>query len=204
MQAARHVLAARRIATFDGPHGWDHVATRLGTSTPCRSAEGTAVVCVPDVVLLFEVRVDFNLSWSSIEVFERGAPVLDTGPAEGAARELALAEDRVIHARHASFMDVLRLGRDRQLLRVGAMQFLIFGGYLALLGSLPHALIARGVPLPRVGPAIALWLVAAAFANFAGPALSDRLGRRRPLLLLGGVVAGVALLASVPPWGRPG
>jgi uncharacterized linocin/CFP29 family protein len=95
VQAARHVLAARRIATFDGPRGWDHVATRLGTSTPCRSAEGEAVVCVPDVVLLYEVRVDFSVPWSSIEVFERGAPVLDTGSAEAAARELALAEDRV-------------------------------------------------------------------------------------------------------------
>jgi uncharacterized linocin/CFP29 family protein len=93
--AARHVLAARRVATFDGPHGWEHVATRLGTSTPCRSAEGQAVVCVPDVVLLFEVRVDFSLPWTSIDVFERGAPVLDTAAAEAAAREVALAEDRV-------------------------------------------------------------------------------------------------------------
>jgi uncharacterized linocin/CFP29 family protein len=93
--AARHVLAARRIATFDGPHGWEHVATRLGTSTPCRSAEGQAVVCVPDVVLLFEVRVDFSLPWTAIDVFERGAPVLDTAAAEAAAREVALAEDRV-------------------------------------------------------------------------------------------------------------
>lgn len=32
---------------------------------------------------------------SSIEVYERGAPVLDTGPAEAAAREAALAEDRL-------------------------------------------------------------------------------------------------------------
>ena len=95
VQAARHVLAARRVATFDGPRGWEHVATRLGTSTPCRSAAGQAVVCVPDVVLLYEVRVDFSVLWSSIEVFERGAPVLDTGAAEAAARELALAEDRV-------------------------------------------------------------------------------------------------------------
>ena len=30
-QAARHVLTARRVATFDGPHGWDQlVASRLG------------------------------------------------------------------------------------------------------------------------------------------------------------------------------
>ncbi|HXH85037.1 MAG TPA: family 1 encapsulin nanocompartment shell protein, partial [Candidatus Tectomicrobia bacterium] len=95
VQAARHVVAARRIATFDGPHGWDHVATRLGTMTPCRSAEGRAVICVPEVVLLSEVRVDFSLPWSSIEVYERGAPVLDTGAAEAAARELGLAEDRI-------------------------------------------------------------------------------------------------------------
>src|SRR5439155_2500492 len=95
VQAARHVLAGRRIATFAGPRGWDHVATRLGTMTPCRSAEGQAVVCVPDVVLMLEVRVDFSVPWASVENFERGAPVLDTGPAETAARELALAEDRV-------------------------------------------------------------------------------------------------------------
>jgi uncharacterized linocin/CFP29 family protein len=95
VQSARHVLAARRVATFDGPRGWEHVATRLGTSTPCRSSEGQAVVCVPDVVLLFELRVDFSLPWASVEVFERGAPALDTGAAEAAAREVALAEDRV-------------------------------------------------------------------------------------------------------------
>jgi uncharacterized linocin/CFP29 family protein len=94
-EAARHVLAARRIATFDGPHGWDHVAARTGTMTPCGAPEGRAVVCVPEVVLLSEIRVDFALPWSSIEVFERGAPVLDTGAAEAAAREAALAEDRL-------------------------------------------------------------------------------------------------------------
>jgi uncharacterized linocin/CFP29 family protein len=96
VQAARHVLAGRRVATFDGPRGWEHVAARLGSMTPCRSPEGQAVVCVPDVVLLLEVRVDFALPWSSIEVYERGAPVLDTGPADAAGRELAVAEDRVL------------------------------------------------------------------------------------------------------------
>ncbi len=94
-QAARHVLAARRIATFDGPRGWDHVASRLGTMTPCGAPDGRAVVCVPEVALLAEVRVDFSLPWTSVEVFERGAPVLDTSSAESAAREIALAEDRI-------------------------------------------------------------------------------------------------------------
>ena len=68
-QAARHVLAARRIATFDGPHGWEYIAARLGTMTPCGAPPGRAVVCVPNVVLLSEIRVEFSLPWSSIEVF---------------------------------------------------------------------------------------------------------------------------------------
>ena len=90
------MLAARRVATFDGPHGWDHVAARLGTMTPCGGAPGRAVVCMPNVVLLSEIRAEFSLPWSSIEVFERGAPVLDTDAAEAAARETALAEDRLV------------------------------------------------------------------------------------------------------------
>ena len=59
-EAARHVLAARRVATFDGPHGWDHVAARTGSMTPCGAPDGRAVVCVPEVVLLCEIRVDFT------------------------------------------------------------------------------------------------------------------------------------------------
>lgn len=145
VQAARHVLAARRIATFDGPHGWDHVATRLGTSTPCRSAEGQAVVCVPDVVLLFEVRVDFTLPWSSIEVFERGAPVLDTGAAEAAARELALAEDRV-----AFYGDPAGSGflTDRKSPRTHAQDWKRPGQALADLVKAVEILDTGGIPGP--------------------------------------------------------
>jgi uncharacterized linocin/CFP29 family protein len=95
-QAARHVLTARRVATFDGPHGWDHlVASRLGTMTPCQTREGKATVCRPEVVLLAEVRAEFSMPWPAIELFERGAPRLETRPAEDAAREVALAEDRL-------------------------------------------------------------------------------------------------------------
>ena len=95
-QAARHVLTARRVATFDGPHGWDQlVASRLGTMLPCSTREGKATVCKPEVVLLAEVRAEFSLPWPAIEVFERGATRLDTKNAEEAAREVALAEDRM-------------------------------------------------------------------------------------------------------------
>jgi uncharacterized linocin/CFP29 family protein len=95
-QSARHVLTGRRVASFDGPRGWEHTAARLGTMTPCATQEGAAIVCIPELVLLAEVRADFTLPWSLVEVFERGAPTLDTEAAEGAGREVALAEDRLV------------------------------------------------------------------------------------------------------------
>jgi uncharacterized linocin/CFP29 family protein len=95
-QAARHVLVGRRVATFDGPKGWEHVAARLGTVTPCETKEGTASVYVPDVILLAEIRANFSVQWAAMEAFERGAPALDTEAAELAAREAALAEDRLV------------------------------------------------------------------------------------------------------------
>jgi nitrate/nitrite transporter NarK len=109
--------------------------------------------------------------------------------------------DRDVAVRHASLLDTLRLARNGGLLRVAAMHFLLFGGYLALLGLLPRALTERGMAPARVGLAVACWLTAAGFANSAGPWLSDRLGRRRPVLVGGGAVAGVALcaMAFAPP-----
>lgn len=95
-QAARHVLTGRRVADFDGPRGWEHQATRLGTMKPCATREGQAVVCVPEVALLAEIRADFTIPWTALELFERGAPALDTSAAEAAAREVALAEDRIV------------------------------------------------------------------------------------------------------------
>jgi uncharacterized linocin/CFP29 family protein len=144
-EAARHVLAARRIATFDGPHGWDHVAARTGSMTPCGAPEGRAVVCVPEVVLLCEIRVDFSVPWSSIEVFERGAPVLDTGPAEAAAREAALAEDRL-----AFYGDPVGGGflTGKESPRVRAQNWSRSGELLADLLRAVETLDERGVPGP--------------------------------------------------------
>ncbi len=93
-QAARHVMAARRIATFDGPKGWDYFAAPLGTMASCTTG-GRASVCIPEVALLAEIRGEFTLSWAAVEAFERGGPTLDTTTAEAAAREVALAEDRL-------------------------------------------------------------------------------------------------------------
>lgn len=103
-------------------------------------------------------------------------------------------------AGHGGLVDVLRLARDRQLLRVAGMHVLLFGGYLAMLGLLPRLLIDRGMAPAEVGAVVATWLVAAGVANFGGPWLSDKIGRRRPLILGGAALAGAGLgtLALVP------
>ncbi len=97
-KAAIHVLAARRVADFDGPRGWDHVATRLGTLRPARGLQprGGARAFHPEVALLAEIRSDFSLPWADIETFERGAPALETGSAEAAARDVAATEDQIV------------------------------------------------------------------------------------------------------------
>jgi uncharacterized linocin/CFP29 family protein len=96
--AAKNVMTARRIATFDGPRGWDYIATPLGTMKACETREGKAAVCVPEVALLAQIRADFTLPWSAVEAFERGGPALDAAPAEDAAREVGLAEDRLAYS----------------------------------------------------------------------------------------------------------
>jgi uncharacterized linocin/CFP29 family protein len=95
---ARHIMAARRVATFDGPRGWDYIATPLGTMRACEVREGSAAVCVPDIALLAEIKADFSLPWAAVEAFERGGPALDTSTAEVAAREVALAEERLLYS----------------------------------------------------------------------------------------------------------
>lgn len=93
LRAAKQELAARRIADFEGPRGWGHVAEPLGTRRPGPRASSGAQRSIPDALVLCEIRKDFPLGWDAIEAFERGARVLDTAPAEQAAREVALAED---------------------------------------------------------------------------------------------------------------
>jgi uncharacterized linocin/CFP29 family protein len=97
-RAATHVLAGRRVADFQGPMGWDHVAVRLGTLRPAEGARGrgSARPSLPDVALLTEIRADFSLPWNAIETFERGGPALDTTAAEAAARDVAETEDLLV------------------------------------------------------------------------------------------------------------
>jgi MFS family permease len=108
---------------------------------------------------------------------------------------LFVIDDRVALAKHARLSAVLALAKDAQVRRVAAMQFLLFGGYLAMLGLLPRALTEAGVAPQQIGVTVAAWLVAAATANYLGPVISDRMGLRRPVFLVGAAVAGLSLLA---------
>ncbi len=73
------------------------------------------------------------------------------------------------------------------------MHFCLFGGYLALLGTLPRSLLEAGFTAPQMGLAVAGWLVAAALGNALGPILSDRFGARKPFILAGSALAATAL-----------
>src|SRR6185369_13672890 len=91
-------VVARRIADFDGPKGWGHVATQLGTfrTVTGKNASSKVRLSVPEVMMLTELRAEFSLPWSAIEIFERVGPPLESDQIEEAAREIALAEDRLI------------------------------------------------------------------------------------------------------------
>src|SRR6267142_6900391 len=73
-------VVARRIMDFDGPRGWNHVATQLGTFKPAQPPVSSAKVrlSIPDVLLLTEIRADFTVSWADIDIFERVGPTLES------------------------------------------------------------------------------------------------------------------------------
>ena len=94
----KQTVVARRIGDFDGPRGWNHVATQLGTfkSVQVSDTSGKVRFSTPDVMLLTELRADFTIPWADIDIFERVGPTLESKSIEEAAREMALAEDKLI------------------------------------------------------------------------------------------------------------
>src|SRR5262245_7914525 len=94
----KQTVVARRIADFDGPRGWNHVATQLGTFKPVQVAQSSPKVrfSIPDVMLLTEIRADFTISWADIDIFERVGPTLESRSIEEASRDTALGEDSLI------------------------------------------------------------------------------------------------------------
>src|SRR5438876_11460172 len=76
----KQTVVARRIVDFDGPRGWNYVATQLGSFKPAQMPQSSKSVrfSVPDVILLTELRGDFTIPWADIDIFERGGPTLAT------------------------------------------------------------------------------------------------------------------------------
>jgi len=94
----KQTVVARRIVDFDGPRGWNHVATQFGTFKPAQTPVSSNKVrfSIPDVMLLTEIRSDFTIPWADIDIFERVGPTLEARSIEEAAREMALAEDSLV------------------------------------------------------------------------------------------------------------
>src|SRR6185295_9175040 len=110
--------------------------------------------------------------------------------------------DRMVASKHASLREVFALAANKGLQMTALMHFCLFGGYLALLGTLPRSLLEAGFTPAQMGLAVAGWLLAAAVGNALGPTLSDRFGLRRPFIIGGAALAGTALaLLALHPTG---
>jgi uncharacterized linocin/CFP29 family protein len=90
-------LAARRLVDFSGPHGWEYSATNLGRTEPIPQAPCDGVTARRRRVLaLAETYAPFALSREELRAGDRGAPDVDFGPLDQAARNLAVAENTAV------------------------------------------------------------------------------------------------------------
>lgn len=90
-------LAARRLVDFTGPHGWEHSATNLGRTdgigaAPCPGVTGRRRRVLP----LSEVRADFTVAREELRAGDRGAEDVDLEALDGAARNMAVAENKAV------------------------------------------------------------------------------------------------------------
>jgi cyanate permease len=107
---------------------------------------------------------------------------------------MIFVRDRITLSMEADIGQVIRVGKDRQLMRLTVIQTLQFGGYIVMLGVLPRALTESGLSPARVGIAVALWLGVVGVANLIGPWFSDLKGLRRPFVIFGSVLAGAGII----------
>ncbi|HEX4111593.1 MAG TPA: family 1 encapsulin nanocompartment shell protein [Stellaceae bacterium] len=90
-------LGARRIVDFVGPKGWDFASVGTGRSEAIAPPETTkAEARLRQVLPLVELRVPFEIKRGELDAVDRGAKDPDTDPVIAAARQIAIAENRVI------------------------------------------------------------------------------------------------------------
>lgn len=92
----KRYLGARRVVDLHGPGGFDLSAVGTGHLQPAPAlAEGVA--CHQrEVNPLVELRVPFQLTRAAIDDVARGSNDSDWQPLKDAARQIALAEDRLV------------------------------------------------------------------------------------------------------------
>jgi uncharacterized linocin/CFP29 family protein len=87
-------LAARKLVSFSGPHGWEHSATNLGRTEVPAAGSGEGVTALRRRVLpLVELRADFGVARAELRDSDRGADDGDWGELDEAAHLLAMAEN---------------------------------------------------------------------------------------------------------------
>ncbi len=90
-------LAARRLVDYSGPHGWGHSATNLGRVEKVKAAPCDGVTALRRRVLpLVEARADFEISRDELRDDDRGATDADLAALDGAARQIAIAENTAV------------------------------------------------------------------------------------------------------------
>lgn len=88
-------LAARKLVELRGPLGWKHHAVATGRVRSISGFEGVGArlrLAQP----LVELRAELTLPRDELEAIGRGADDADMDPVTGAARRLAIAEDRLV------------------------------------------------------------------------------------------------------------
>lgn len=94
-------LAARRIADFGGPHGWQHDASSSGrvatlSGLPSELAGEPPTTRQRQVLPLVEVRIPFTVGRAEIADAERGAVDLELDAVRLAAEQAAWIENRAV------------------------------------------------------------------------------------------------------------
>ena len=94
----RALLAARRVVDFKGPLGWGASDVELGRADPIAAPPGATDVQarLRRIQPLVELRIPFDMSRAELDAIDRGARDPDLDAVTGAAREIAIAEDRSI------------------------------------------------------------------------------------------------------------
>jgi len=89
-------LAARRLVSFSGPHGWQHSATSLGRVMPVEDAAEGLEAQRRIVLPLVELRAPFAISREELRAGDRGAADMDLEPLDKAAQRVVTAENAAV------------------------------------------------------------------------------------------------------------